>query len=106
LHKLAGDEVAALADTNDYLRVILTDEEEIIDPLGKLRSVYPNIMSLDFENSRTRIDFDAVLADAKTIEKISYYDLFSEFFLETQGSTMSSAQAATVRELLETEGGE
>ena len=104
LYKLTSDEVSSLADTEDYLRVILTDEEEIIDPMGKLRSVYPNIMSLDFENSRTRIDINAITTDAETIERLSPYDLFSEFFLEVQGSTLSPEQAAIVRELLETEG--
>ncbi|MDR2570275.1 MAG: exonuclease SbcCD subunit D, partial [Oscillospiraceae bacterium] len=58
LEKLLSNEVSGLANKEDYLRVILTDEEEIIDPMGKLRSVYPNIMSLGFENSRTRIDIE------------------------------------------------
>ena len=101
LEKLTCDETTSLADKEDYLRVILTDEEEIIDPMGKLRSVYPNIMALDFDNSRTRIDFDAVTTDAESVETLSYYDLFAEFFLKTQGSTMSEEQAAVVRELLE-----
>jgi len=105
LHKLISDEVAALADRNDYLRVILTDEEEIVDALGKLRSVYPNIMGLAFENTRTSVDITSMLSDQKTPEKLSYYDLFSEFFLKSQGSVMNPAQAAIVRELLETEGG-
>jgi exonuclease SbcD len=106
LEKLMSDEVSSLAGRDDYLRVILTDEKEIIDPVGKLRSVYPNIMSLDFENSRTNIDIGAIAADAGTIKDLSPYDLFCEFFLKTQGSTMSEEQADIVRELLETEGGE
>ena len=97
---ISGD-VSALADTEDYLRVVLTDEEEIVDPLGKLRSVYPNVMSLDFENSRTSIDIGAIAADSETVERLSPFDLFCEFFLESQGSAMSPAQAAVARELLE-----
>jgi exonuclease SbcD len=101
IEKLLSDVVSSLADKDDYLRVILTDEEEIIDPLGKLRSVYSNIMSLDFENSRTSIDISAISSDSETIEKLSAYELFSEFFLEIQGSAMSEAQAEIVRNLLE-----
>jgi len=79
LERLISDEISSLADQEDYLRVILTDEEEIIDPMGKLRSVYPNIMSLGFENSRTNIDIGAITADAEIIGKLSPYDLFGEF---------------------------
>jgi exonuclease SbcD len=103
LNILISDEVTKLADTEDYLRVILTDEEEIIDPLGKLRSAYPNIMSLGFENSRTSIDIDAITTAVEKVETLSPYELFCEFFLEVQGSTMSAEQTAIVRELLETE---
>ena len=39
---------------DDYLHITLTDEEEILDAIGKLRSVYPNIMKLDYDNMRTR----------------------------------------------------
>ena len=90
-------------DNEDYLRVILTDEEELIDPMGKLRSVYPNIMSLEFENSRTGVDIESI---APGEEKLTDYELFGEFFLEMQGSAMSVEQARIVRELLEKAGDE
>jgi exonuclease SbcD len=101
LEQLLSDKVSAQGNREDYLRVILTDEEEIIDPMGKLRSVYPNVMALDFENSRTSIDLSAALLDTAQIEKLSPYDLFSEFFLELSGAVMSEAQVEIVRELLE-----
>ena len=103
IEKLMSDEVSGLADTGDYLRVILTDEEEIIDPIGKLRSVYPNIMFLGFENSRTGIDLGDISTDVESVEVMSDYELFCEFFLEVQGSTMSAGQEAIVSDLLETE---
>jgi exonuclease SbcD len=101
LENLLSSEVLSLADKEDYLRVILTDEEEIIDPLGKLRSVYPNIMSLGFTNSRTSIDKSAIGSATEIKEKLSLYDLFGEFFLDMQGSTMSKEQGAIVQDLLE-----
>ncbi|MCL1873879.1 MAG: exonuclease SbcCD subunit D [Clostridiales bacterium] len=101
LEKLISGEISSQAGREDYLRVILTDEEEIIDPLGKLRSVYPNIMSLGFENSRTSIELDTIRVSAEAREKLSTYDLFTKFFLETQGSVMSGEQTEIIRELLE-----
>jgi exonuclease SbcD len=103
LDVLLSEEISAQADREDYLRVILTDEEEIIDPMGKLRSVYPNVMALDFENARTSIDTSALAADADKVASLSPYDLFSEFFLETSGAVMSEEQTKIARELLETE---
>jgi len=106
LETLTSDEISSQANKEDYLRVILTDEDEIIDPMGKLRSVYPNIMSLDFENTRTSIDIDAVSTDAETMESLSHFELFGKFYLKIQGSAMSEEQAAIVREILERTGDE
>jgi exonuclease SbcD len=99
---LTSDEISSKGDKNDYLRVILTDEDEIIDPMSKLRTVYPNIMALEFENSRTSVDFSAINPDSEKIERLSPYGLFSEFFLDISGAVMSEEQAKIVRELLET----
>ena len=38
----------------DYLHITLTDEEDIPDAIGKLRVIYPNLMKLDYDNTRTR----------------------------------------------------
>ena len=40
--------------TDDYLQVILTDEEDVPEAIGKLRVIYPNIMKLTYDNTRTR----------------------------------------------------
>jgi exonuclease SbcD len=103
---LTSDETASQGDREDYLRVILTDKEEIIDPMGKLRSVYPHVMALDFENSRGGFDGSPVSLGAEQIEALSTYDLFSEFFLASSGAVMTEAQAEIVRELLEGDEGE
>jgi exonuclease SbcD len=104
IDQLMNRGVVAAADSNDYLRVVLTNEDYVIDPIGKLRSVYPNIMSLDFENSRTEIDLSSVKADAEKVSALSPHDLFGEFFFEVTGSTMTEEQSAIIRELLEMEG--
>jgi exonuclease SbcD len=106
LEQLLSVEVSSQGNREDYLRVILTDEDEIIDPMGKIRSIYPNVMALDFENSRTSIDVSGTPLGTEQHERLSPYDLFSEFFLEMSGGVMSVEQAQIVRELLEAEGEE
>lgn len=99
----ALDELVNGEPSLDYLRVILTDENEIIDPMGKIRAIYPNVMTLEFENSRTNFDFAVLSENAGDIEKLSPFELFGEFFLEARGFAMSEAQVEIVREILRNE---
>ena len=38
----------------DYVHITLTDEEDVPDALSKLRTIYHNLMKLDYDNRRTR----------------------------------------------------
>ncbi len=49
---------------DDYLHVTLTDEEDILDGLQKLRVIYPNIMQLEYDNRRTRGNMELTAAQA------------------------------------------
>jgi len=86
-----------------YLHIILTDEEEILDPMEKLRRVYPHILTLRFENSRTKTDFQELYQNVQQPNSLSPYELFSEFFLAMCGCAMSQEQAKIVKEQLTTE---
>jgi exonuclease SbcD len=101
LSELISDKVASLADREDYLRVVLTDEGEIVDPMGKIRSVYPNVMALGFDNARAAIDIAGISADSERVSALSPYELFCEFFLAVNASAMSEGQAALVRNLMD-----
>lgn len=103
LEQLMNNEVFSQESREDYMRVILTDEEEIIDPMGKIRSIYPNVMAIDFENSRTSIDVSTATLDIDQLEKLTSYELFCEFFLEMSGAVLSEEQVQIVHELLEEE---
>ena len=92
------DDIISGEPSLDYMRVILTDEAEIIDPMGKIRAVYPNAMVLEFENSRINYDFAGV--SELDIEKLSPLELFGEFFLESRGFSMSGEQEQIAREIL------
>jgi len=92
---------ASAADKNDYLRVALTDKEgDTADPMGKLRSVYPNVMTLVFENTETGAD-TAAGADSERTSSLPPYDLFCEFFFEANKYAMSGEQAAIARKLMD-----
>ena len=37
-------------EKNSYYHITLTDEEDVLDAISKLRMIYPNLMKLDYDN--------------------------------------------------------
>ena len=97
--ELCARENYAGSNTDDYLHITLTDEEDIPDVIAKLRSIYPNIMKLDYDNKRTRSGFGSL--SAADAQHKSPLELFGEFYEEQNGQAMSSEQEAFARELME-----
>lgn len=83
----------------DYLKVILTDEEEIPDAIGKLRTIYPNIMQMEYDNVRTRTRQEVGAAEA--VEQKSPLQLFEELYRKQNNQDMSAVQKEYVQELVE-----
>lgn len=97
-------EVTALSfyqntDTEDYVQITLTDEEDIPDGLQKLRIIYPNLMRLEYDNSRTRQS--RFIERAEEIEQKSELELFAEFYELQNNQAMSDEQAAFAAQLIE-----
>ena len=103
--KGAYDELTALRyykDTtyqNDYLHITLTDEEDIPDAIGKLRSIYPYIMKLDYDNARTRANH--TIDGAENAEQKTPLELFSEFYELQNNQPMSDRQRSFAADLME-----
>lgn len=75
---------------DDYLHVILTDEEEIPDVIGKLRSIYPNIMRVEYDNARTRSS-NSVAASREMLNK-SPVELFGDLYKLQNNTEMTDEQ--------------
>ena len=91
--------------TKDYIHVTLTNEENIIDPMGRLRTVYPNIMKLDFRNSRTAVKENARMA-AQDVKNSSPLQLFHEFYEMQNNQPMNEMEIEIMTKLLEGLAGE
>ena len=85
--------------TDDYVRVTLTDEEDIPDVMGKLRAIYPNIMNVAYDNKRTRAKTE--IEDLEDAEHKSPLDIFGELYEKQNGQPMSGEQTAFMKELIE-----
>lgn len=83
----------------DYMHITLTDEEDIPDGVGKLRSIYRNLMKLDYDNKRTRSN--AHITGAENVEEKSPLELFSDFYELQNNQPMSDEQREYISSLIE-----
>lgn len=85
---------------DDYLYIVLTDEEDVPDALGKLRTVYPNIMKLRYDNTRTRTE--QVIDDGVVLEGKSMIELFDELYEKQNNQPMNDEQRAIMLDVIGT----
>ena len=86
-------------NTDDYLHVVLTDEEDVVEAIGRLRAIYPNIMKLSYDNARTREN--KVIDGAEDVKKKTPLELFGELYELQNNQQMSEVQEAFMHELIE-----
>lgn len=85
--------------TDDYLHIILTDEEDVPEAVGRLRVIYPNLMKLSYDNTRTRTN--RVIDAAEDVKRKPPLELFAELYEKQNNQPMSEVQRAYVQELVE-----
>ena len=93
------EQLMAGEKTEDYLQITLTDEEEIPNVLGKLRALYPNLMKLEYDNTRTRTMHSIDCAEA--VEQKDELSLFEELYQLQNGKAMSEEQRQFVLSIIE-----
>lgn len=84
---------------DDYLHITLTDEEDVLDAVAKLRIIYPNLMKLDYDNRRTRENQQ--IGQVDDIESKTPLELFQEFYEQQNNQQMSEEQSAFSAKLIE-----
>lgn len=106
LRKIRGtyDEITlknnyAHTNTDDYISITLTDEQDIPDAINRLRAIYPNIMQLTYDNKRTAT---TQLIDANNInESQTPFDLFAEFYVKQNNQPLNEEQITIMQDLIQ-----
>ncbi|EGR2301470.1 exonuclease SbcCD subunit D [Vibrio parahaemolyticus] len=80
----------------DYLLVRLMDKHAILNPMEKLRTVYPNVLHL--EKPGMLIGVEQEMAQAKLAR--SEIDMFKDFFAEAQDSEFSNEQEQAISDII------
>lgn len=83
---------------NDFYHITLTDEEDVIDAVQKLRSIYPNLLQLEYDNRRTKYDKE-INADME-VEKKQPIELLSDFYFLQNNQELNEQQKAFLIDLL------
>ena len=82
----------------DYIHITLTDEYDIPDAIAKLRTVYHNLMKLDYDNIRTRSS--SLIDYAHESDQKSPLEHFAEFYELQNNQSMSKVQSEFVENLI------
>ncbi|MGR5212358.1 exonuclease SbcCD subunit D [Vibrio rotiferianus] len=80
----------------DYLLVRLMDKHAILNPMEKLRAVYPNVLHL--EKPGMLIGVEQEMAQAKLAR--SEIDMFRDFFSEAQDGQLSQEQEQAISDII------
>ena len=84
---------------NDYVRIILTDEDEVPNALNNLRIVYPKIAEMRYDNTRSRSN--GVLDADEKIKNKSEFEIFSEFYELQNGTPLGDEARKFVENIIE-----
>lgn len=75
---------------DDYVSIVLTDKDEIINAGPVLNDIYKNVMKISYENQNKDLkdDFDG----QHKVEQKSVLEIFDELFLQQNGENMTQEQ--------------
>lgn len=84
---------------DDYVHITLTDEDDIPNAIGNLRTVYRNLLLLSYDNTRTRSS--AVVQGAEEMERKTPLMLLEEFYEQQNGLPMNEEQQQFAQKMIE-----
>lgn len=82
---------------NDCLLIRLNDKHAILDPMGKLRAVYPNVLHLE----RPGLNTEGNVQLKREALKKNELDMFQDFYAQVQGEPITDAQNSIVKALID-----
>ncbi|MDO5695884.1 MAG: exonuclease SbcCD subunit D [Eubacteriales bacterium] len=100
VRKITGSFAAIMADeppSDDYVAVVLTDTETVTLPAERLRTKFPNFLSITYLRT-ARQQSDAVVPEAG--ERPDPMAIFSSLFEQSVGVAMSAAQRTVMEDVL------
>lgn len=106
LENLMDSNIYSDTKTEDYIMAILTDRGELMDAIGKLRSIYPNILKIEKEVFEREAGMMQTSAGHEFAKK-SILELFGEFYENVSSEAFTEEKKdviASIMNAIEQEG--
>lgn len=84
----------------NYVYVTITDKEPVFDANGRLRAIYPHILSIKFENAPSCENKETVQAIEENELNKNEAEQFATFFEKINGTAMTEKQSAFMEKLI------
>lgn len=99
LDELLAPDTYRGTNTDDYIHAVLTDEGELMDPIGKLRSVYSNILSMERGKALNR-NKDSRTSAGEGFRQKTKLELFKAFYESMTGNEFTPERASIIEKLI------
>lgn len=96
LINLISDEIVNSGNALDYMHITLTDDVELIDPIGTLRNYYPNVMQLVIEKYQVDMEEEYII---DTVEDKSLEEIFADFYFNTTNREMDETRSKMIKKV-------
>lgn len=82
-----------------YVRITLTDEDDIPDGMRKLKTIYHHLAELRYDNKRTRAG-ETLIGKPMNVDKMNPEELFTELFEKQNAQGLSDEQSTYLNQLI------
>ncbi|MBP3597295.1 MAG: exonuclease SbcCD subunit D [Clostridia bacterium] len=100
IEELLKEENYKGTNLNDFIRVIITNEEPVYDAIGQIRRVYPNTLRLDIKNSKSAQNLESDFTKIDSIKQKDELELFDEFFEFQNNVKLNENQKEIMRKII------
>lgn len=83
----------------DFIHITLTDQEEKAEAFFKLQSIYPNLLSLDYDNLRSKTNNK--ISKSENVKLLSPLQVFSKLYEIQNNQPMEKEQESYMQKLIE-----
>ena len=98
LEKLISEDIIFESNHEDYIHAILTNKGELMDPMNTLRSVYPNILSMEMNRENSN---EKVMEISDLHREKDPFNLFNLFHEVVEGTSLEEAEGDFLKTIIE-----
>ena len=92
MEDLKSGNILSSIPSDTYMHITLTDDEEVIDAISKVREIFKNVMVLDFDNKRNGENLSDTTITSEDLKQKTPKELFVDFFISQNNVELTESQ--------------